>query len=336
MGEKRERLKYVDVLRVIAMLAVFTVHYTRALESSGVGTSNKILPDFVFGAYLGSFGVAVFFVLSGVTLMHTYNEKLSLGKYFRKRFKGIYPMFWLCYVWVFLYYFYMRKGTPISAPNKSFILTIIGMDGYLSNYGPNFYLIGEWFLGCLIFLYILFPVLRFGVKKYPYVTAIIILLIYGFLPYHYTGTISMELFFLLRLPELAFGMYMVNFKWDFKWFVAVPAMIILGVMQILDLSEVPPLYTVTVVGILTVVSVCWLCKFIKWEKVYRFCQLIGKNAYGVFLTHHVILYEITAHFSGVYLYPKENYMLYAICVLVTAVVTILVTKLNKKIMGFFA
>ena len=334
MGVKKERLKYVDVLRVIAMISVFTVHYTRALESSGIGTGNKILPDFVFGAYLGSFGVAIFFILSGIYLMYTYNDMFELKSYIKKRFLGVYPMFWICYILVFLYYFYVRRGNTFTAPNWTIILSDLGMDGYLCNYGPNFYIIGEWFLGCLIFLYILFPILRFGVKRFPIITAVIILLIYGILPYHYTGTISMELFFLLRLPEFAFGMYMVNYKWDIKWYVALPAMVVLAAMQILDTSSIPVLYVVTAVGILSVISVYWICKFIKWEKFYSLCKLIGKNAYGVFLTHHVVLYEITRHFAGLYMFKMENYMLYAICWLVTGVATVLLSKLYKRVMKF--
>lgn len=37
------------------------------------------------------------------------------------------------------------------------LLSLLGMDGYFQYRGPNYYLIGEWFFGAIVFLYILYP-----------------------------------------------------------------------------------------------------------------------------------------------------------------------------------
>ena len=98
--------------------------------------------------------------------MHSNKEKIELKKYYEKRFLRIYPMFWIAYTTLFLYNFYCNKHIPY-LNNFKLIISYLGMDGYLSYLIPNFYIIGEWFLGAIILIYILFPVLRYLSNRYP-------------------------------------------------------------------------------------------------------------------------------------------------------------------------
>ena len=75
---KKERLVYFDIIKFIAVICVFTVHFTRTLEYF-LNFDFKILPDRIFGVYLGGFGVTLFFITSGASLMYVYDEKLDLG-----------------------------------------------------------------------------------------------------------------------------------------------------------------------------------------------------------------------------------------------------------------
>ena len=68
-------------------------------------------------------------------------------------------------------------------PSYRFIYTLLGVDGYLSAYQRNFYLIGEWFLGALVLCYIFFPFLRWLVKHIPFTTAAVLLVGTYFIPY---------------------------------------------------------------------------------------------------------------------------------------------------------
>ena len=208
---KKERLKYVDVLRVLAMVPVVVCHYTRSQEYAGITYPNKFMPDEFFSIYLGSFGVAIFFILSGVSLMYTYDGKLDLKLFIKKRFLGIFPMYWMAWLTAFLYLFYKNKGFFNIIPRWKIIYTVIGMDGYFNWLDQTFYLLGEWFLGCLLLLYVLFPILKWGIEKHPYITAVIIIAVYfvGIRIYH--GKIPSGNFFLFRVPEFAFGMYFVKY-----------------------------------------------------------------------------------------------------------------------------
>lgn len=331
MGNKqltKARLDYIDVLRVIAMITVFVCHYTRSLESAGVGYTNKILPDFIFNVYLGSFGVAVFFVLSGASLMYTNSER-SIGEYAKKRFLGIFPTFWIAYLVAFLYYFWIRKGFYPMVSKKFMILTVIGMDGYTGWIHPNFYILGEWFLGCLILLYLLFPLLKFGVKEHPYITALVIAVIYAVGPFLYDFPIPMDVFFLFRIPEFAIGMYFIHYKWDIKWYVALVCAVILTVFAFADLSALGNLYKYTIVGVSVCAVFVWVCRFVHVRILFDICKTIGKYSYAVFLTHHVIIQEIANHFSGKFLTRAENYILFLMCALLTALVSVALNSFSN-------
>lgn len=341
---KKERLKYVDLLRIIAMIPVVACHWTRGLEFSGVPTVSKVLPDEVFSIYLGSFGVTIFFILSGISLMYTYDGKLDIKKYFYKRFVGIYPMFWTAWIIAFMYFFVVNHGSYYTHAFKwTLIWTVLGTDGYFAWFGPNWYLLGEWFLGCLIILYLLFPLLKIGVEKKPIITAIVIGVVYVVVSIFYNGTIPKDVFFVLRIPEFAFGMYFVKYIKKPNWISGVISLAVLLFMQFfpfdyfLDPAAMgfTVVYRVTVVGIVSVVFVAWVCSFIKSEKFFRGCAHISKYCYPVFLTHHVIIAEFSKNFVGHELGIIQNYIAFFIVIVLTAIASVLLYKLDHFIKGLF-
>ena len=89
--------------------------------------------------------------------MYNYQDKLEIKNYIKKRFLGIYPMFWIAYTLIFIYLFYQTKSNVWGLPAYKMIITLFAMDGYLSPYISTFYLIGEWFLGCIVLIYTVFP-----------------------------------------------------------------------------------------------------------------------------------------------------------------------------------
>lgn len=59
-------------------------------------------------------------------------------------------------------------GGGVKLFDLSFLWTITGLDGYASLFGiQSHYLVGEWFIGMILVLYIVFPVLYALVKRYP-------------------------------------------------------------------------------------------------------------------------------------------------------------------------
>ena len=143
--------------------------------------------------------------------MYVYQEKLEYKRFYKKRFESLYPMFWMAYIIAFIGLFYLNKGMFLQAPKKNFILTIIGFDGYLAANVPTFYILGEWFLGCIILFYVLFPLLRTGVNKYPKATVVVTAMIYLAFIFFYHGVFDMSKIVFVRMPEFLMGMYFIKY-----------------------------------------------------------------------------------------------------------------------------
>lgn len=332
---KKERLTYLDIIRTIAVICVLVCHYTRALESNGIGYLNKILPDFPFSLYLGSYGVSLFFIISGASLMYVYAEKCELTSFFKKRFWALYPMFWLAYITAFLYNFWVNRGMFYAYPKSRFLLTFFGMDGYLGWYGGNYYLLGEWFLGCLIFLYLLFPLLRKGVKDYPKITILVAAAVYVIGSVLLKNTrMPIECWFILRVPEMLFGMYFVHYIKKVNFPMLGVSSIILIIAAVVNLRNLPVIYLTPVIGITSFLVLTFLSKYIAVNVVRKFCGIVSKYSYAVFLCHHFIIEKMTAHFAGRGVSRSGNYFLFIIIVAVIALVSRLLLEVNNRICRF--
>ena len=156
------RKTYIDTIRAYSVFLVYSFHLLNKLE----------VRYYIWGAV----GVYLFYMISGNGLYSKYGNEIDYKKFFKNRFFRIYPSFWLCYSLVFLFNFWSNKSFP-EIPCQRFLLTILGMDGYFSYRVPTFYLIGEWFLGSIILLYLLFPLVRLCVNKNLQLT---IAILFGF------------------------------------------------------------------------------------------------------------------------------------------------------------
>lgn len=330
----KKRLVYIDVLRVLSMVTILVCHFLNAILTYGITTPWEVSLTPLFRVYLGNVGVSVFFILSGASLMCTYAGKLDVKKYAKKRFLGIYPMFWIAYVLVFLYYFWKYTAFPRSAPKLTLLWTVLGMDGYLAWYGENFYLLGEWFLGCLVLLYFLFPIFKWGLeKKWMAVTGIVAaVMLIG--PMCYNGKIPVENFFLFRTAEFLFGMAFVYSGKKVKWPVAVAAAVILVILQFVDLSFIPTVYRNPVIGISLFLLITFLCENICLPRLFRLCKNIAPYCYPVFLVHHILIFELFERFANHGLGYTQIAALFLIFLILTSFFSICLMKLNKTVVSW--
>ena len=166
---KKLRLNYLDFIRTLSMLSIIVFHFniTARAHNVYIGDTPIIFYDYLNGN-LGHIGVSLFFIISGVGLSYTYGDQLNLKIYYKKRWLGIFPMFYLSWIVGILYYFFRYQSLNpfcIEREHWTFILTLLGMDGYMVDLIPNYYILGEWFLGCIILIYLVFPVLVWIKKK---------------------------------------------------------------------------------------------------------------------------------------------------------------------------
>ena len=153
----KSRLLELDFSRNLATIFILLYHFI--VESNTAGYINS--SSFTLQAYslLGSIGVNLFFLLSGVCLNLRWQNRWNPKEYAKSRVLAIYPDFWVVFFALFGYGEVLH-GNNASIPKWKIIFSIIGVDGYIQQFTSTFYKIGEWFLGCLLILYFLFPIFR--------------------------------------------------------------------------------------------------------------------------------------------------------------------------------
>lgn len=343
MNKNRERIVCFDLIRLFSCLCVTIVHFNASISAYN-GTfvyPNSLIPNFYLDGhvYLGGIGVSLFFMLSGATQMLTYKEG-DLPGFYRKRFMSLFPMFWVAYavatITDFLVYKGMTVGTPLLA-----LYSAAGVDGYMSSLGFigfGYYKLGEWFLGCILLLYVAFPLLHLGVKKAPVVTVGVAMALYLFFEIHPVighYRISGSEFF-LRIPEMLFGMFFVKYRlWENRkaiWLVVFSAYTLVCAWFFRDhLSAL----TVTIALCLMLFSLfVLLARSVRGEWLKSRLGVLSVMTYPIFLTHHWLIDRMVRGFDLANLPRTYVYMMFFAYLLLTLVASWLLQRAGRWVSGW--
>lgn len=145
-----------DVVRLAALLPVLCYHY--CIEAARLGFA---VPTALIGRGMADWvevGLAWFFLLSGAALCLQWQGRFEARRYFVGRAAATYPAFWLGFGALFLYGEVLH-GNNADIPRWRVMFSVLGLDGYLAPVTVTFYKIGEWFLGVILILYLVFPLL---------------------------------------------------------------------------------------------------------------------------------------------------------------------------------
>ena len=145
-----------DVVRLAALLPVLCYHY--CIEAARLGFA---VPTALIGRGMADWveiGLAWFFLLSGAALCLQWQGRFSARRYFVGRVAATYPAFWLGFAALFVYGEVLH-GNNADIPHWRVVFSVLGLDGYLAPVTVTFYKIGEWFLGVILILYLVFPLL---------------------------------------------------------------------------------------------------------------------------------------------------------------------------------
>lgn len=158
-----KRIYSLDLLRGIIAILIVIYHYFSWLE---VKTS---YPTDVFISRIGVYGVAIFYVLSGITLSTVYlnkeADKKFVSQFFFKRIIRIAPLFYVAT----LITIFIKIWNDIKVPdlyqlfmNFSFLFGFIDHGSYIVT--------GGWFIGNILVFYLLFPglilLMKRSIKRY--------------------------------------------------------------------------------------------------------------------------------------------------------------------------
>lgn len=141
-----KRLHELDYLRGLAAAGIMLFHYLS-------WTFGEFSSESVVGR-VGIYGVSIFYILSGLTLYHVYNESLSkslaeVSLFFKRRVLRIFPLLWITTI-ASIFIFDGGEANAVEV-----FLNLSGLFGFVD--WPNGIAIGSWSIGNELVFYVFFP-----------------------------------------------------------------------------------------------------------------------------------------------------------------------------------
>ena len=319
---KKERRNEYDLIRTVSTLAIVLFHYSFAFIQYGVGGKYICFRQYANGAW-GALFVAVFFMLSGSSLYYNWCDRLTSVKgkggildFYKKRWLAIFPMFYIAW-----FIFYMINAIDFGrlwnwgGSKANLLLTLLGMDGYFMYRGLNYYTVGEWFLGAIIMLYIMYPLLQLCMKKLPVTGTVLVILLFGlntarrmipaFAAYNERVVISDNINIITCLMSFWTGMLLARLgRSIIKRRTVIPAVIIAVIVITVPLPVsmliLNQLLAVCIYIILSFISICIDGhRESRHFKVYdSLVMFFSRYSYAIFLLHHQIIQRGMSLFTG--------------------------------------
>ena len=325
----RTRTKYLpglDVIRLTAMLPVVCYHFT--IESARAGYA---VPGWLIGrpmADVVELALVLFFLLSGASLCWQWRGRFAWRPYLAGRAAGVYPMYWLGWGTLFLYGEILH-GNNAEIPRWRAIFSLLGLDGYLLPVTATFYKIGEWFLGVILLLYLVFPLLLWCVET-PRRRALLAAAMTALAlvwPLVCPAPLESGHTVLGRLPAFALGVW-------FGTELSEPKRSCLWGLAAVTLLAFAPRTLWPVVYLLVGASLFWLLLKAGGnlpEIFHPAMRWLAEQCYGIYLVHHVFLtlvvLPLTARFSLPLVAVFPVYL--TVCVAGAAVLSALAAPLSR-------
>lgn len=340
---KTAKIFYLDFIRAIAVLTILLTHYNALFLYLPAPMPEKcILSHEIFNIYIGNWGVSLFFIISGAALTYTYKNNFSVRNFYTRRMKKIYPMLWISYILAASYYYLRFKNyNPQNVPSSQhfkILLSITGFDSYFEGITPVYKFIGEWFLGCILLLYLIFPLLRkiISTKRNLLLACPFIFLLYFIGIFKNPTPLVSDILMPVRIPEFMFGMLFIQYwkKDYFKWFL--PCCLCILYLNTLFRPAFSPTLQTTYIGIASFICLAYLGEKVQnIQIIKKTASFISKYSNPVFLIHHFIIFQITAGFNMAVIGKTESVLLFFVIIEVVFICSILLDRLHSAVMNFF-
>lgn len=338
-----KRIKYFDLLRVISFILIVYYHMIAQLPVNGICSYGDIWP-FVANEnmQIGTFAVAVFFMLSGASLMYTTKDKFRVGSFYVKRFLRLLIPF---YVVTFLYYIVnvirVRDFAGVyvgGIPVWRWIFTILGMDEWVAMHGFVTFSrgIGEWFLGVLVILSVLFPLLRFLMLKNQKIFMLIATFLYLVIIYNYDSEVLIYMSLPVKAYDFILGMWF-GLNWQcvgrgWKYLALVVIAIYLFCPSSIQMNEA---LKILILGFAILVAFSLLEDMLQDKKLHV-VNWLSEYSYEIFLVHHLVIYAMTPHQPMEMLGLKDIIWLFTKEVIVIVAIAMVVKTISDRIIRLFS
>ena len=293
-------------MRAVALASILVIHFNATVTGYFTLPHKLFASVLPFGIYLGDFGSSLFFIVSGASLALTVPPQQDPLTFYKKRAKAIYPLFWLAWAVCFSLRFLAKPGYYAAAKTPTLLLTVLGLDNFAVAagwVGMDFACVGEWFLVCFLFLYLLFPLLQRGLARSPWLTWAVALAVC--LPVHLAGWDAKLV--AVHLLEFLFGMQFLRLSGKAKAVLAALCAAAVPLCAGLD-SKLACAACCAAVFTLLAWAARWLDR--PWPRAL--CARAAKLSYAVFLVHHVLIQRMVEKFDLAALSRRDTAFLFLI------------------------
>lgn len=337
---QKKRVLYLDLIRIVCFLMVTSFHFAVIAEAYGIKAVLGFYRELMEIGW-GAIAVSCFFMVSGAALIYRYRESFSLKEFYKKRFLGLYPLFWLAYLFAFLAFFYRCKSMP-AVPKINFLLSIAAMDGYFHEWIPTFYMVGEWFLGAIAVLYLVFPFYRMIMRKCKYILPAVFFTGSIILVYHNPFPMLIDKNLIVCSMYFVFGMLIEMLRESprraariARGGAAVAGILVFAAVFVADILGYSYPFNLYHVGFALPVSLFLIImEAAEWVKSERFKSLaftVGKHSYAYFLVHHVFLERYLENFSGTAMNRSNTLLLFISSVAYSYVLAVVLDKIYSAL-----
>ena len=332
-----ERYRYYDLIRVISLGLIVLYHMLVYLYSSGVYTFEEVAVYFQNpNMHIATLSVSVFFILSGAGLITSADKSYSVKSFYKKRFIRLMPSFYIVNILLYVYLWIKLKGIGLpDIPRWRFIYSFLGIDGWLAIHKvPTFYkAIGEWFLGAIIILYVLFPVFKFFVDKYPKIFFVVSACVYVITAYSgISFKVPLWENLIIKGCEFILGMYFGRYFKRFPskcMYVSFPVLVYFIVSK--SALNINVALKITMASVAFFVSCSFFEELLKKYKL-RILDFLSSVSYEVLLVHHFIILDMGSWLSKWYVNKYMILLMFLYQFIVIIIVAFLVKLLTKYVL----
>ena len=338
----KKRIYCFDLLKIISILIVFMHHIMMDLYIVHPMHNLKILETLILrpNMNLGMIACGLFVMISGATLALKGREE-ELISFYKKRFIRVLIPFYIAYIIYFLIKVITFKTIFIfgGIPKWRFIFTILGIDEYLAANGVRTFSlgIGEWFLGCILFCYLVYPFLYKAHRKNKYLTFIVMTIWFLFINYNYgrfNFVIPSHMNFFCQIYNFYLGILLIDkdtLSKLKKWLLVVTIPIILFFYFYKGLILLPDNLKTTIVLVSIFITFYELERFISsFEWLKTFTVFFNKISLEIYLVHHFVIYQVDYMLGYRRLGGIATLLVIIFDLVMTIVLAIITEKLSSK------
>ncbi|MBQ6962117.1 MAG: acyltransferase [Paludibacteraceae bacterium] len=319
----KSKIEGIDFAKACCAIGIIIFHFF--CHSNG---TFKFLYDSANASW-GEMIVTAFFAMSGAVLYYNYPKDFSLKKYYFKRWKSIFPAFYMCFLFFFLKNVFSTHQVFYGPECYKMIFTLFGIDGYFWYKIPNYYIIGEWFLGAIIMLYILYPLLTWAINKSALFIPVILVAGYIWM----LGTVFFEIITFRNMITCTASFYfgMIGLKYKDLFFrnktCGIISFLVLLFLCCVEIQQSIIIFQIQ--GLALLIVLIQSGNIIMKTRLKSFFSEIAKLSFCIFLFQHIIILDVLG------VYNPDSWHKILITLGITIILTITCAKVLSIVVEYF-